>query len=114
MFDRPGTCRVTPSGSGRSGPCIRRRGAAGIGESGFYTGTAAPLTAADASPHRNATVVAIRAGGTRFFHSSSGIAARLAGVSIWVGRIALQRTPSGLPSAATDFANAITAALDAQ
>ena len=76
-----------------------------------HTGTAAPLTALDASSHRNAMIVAIFSGGTRFTHSLSGIAARLAGVSIIVGRTALQRTPSGLPSCATAFAKAITAAL---
>ena len=43
-------------------------------------------------------------GGTSLCHSASGIAARLAGVSISVGRIALQRTPSGRPSAATALA----------
>ena len=53
------------------------------------------------------------AGGTSLCHSDSGIAARLAGVSIWVGTITLQRTPSGLPSCATARAKAITAALDA-
>ncbi len=56
---------------------------------------------------------AICCGGTSLCHSDSGIASRLAGVSIWVGTIALQRTPSGRPSSATARANAITAAFDA-
>jgi hypothetical protein len=56
---------------------------------------------------------AIRSGGTSLKCSDSGIAARLAGVSIWVGTPALQRTPSGRPSSVTACAKAITAALDA-
>src|SRR4051812_46216443 len=69
--------------------------------------------AAESPPHRKATTLAIRSGGTSLWCSDAGIAARFAGVSIWVGTIAWQRTPSGLPSAATARAKAITAALDA-
>jgi hypothetical protein len=50
---------------------------------------------------------------THFSKSALGIEARLAGVSITLGRIALQRIPSFLYSAATACANAITAAFDA-
>ena len=45
-------------------------------------------------------------------HSLSGIASRLAFVSIVVGRITLQRIPCGAPSAATALAKAITAAFE--
>ena len=57
---------------------------------------------------------AISAGGVSFACCSGGIAARLAGVSIIDGSTALQRTPSAACSRATTWANAITAALDAQ
>ena len=48
-----------------------------------------------------AIALAIRSGGTSLTHRVSGIAARLAGVSIIVGRIALQRMPSSACSCAT-------------
>ena len=55
---------------------------------------------------------AISAGLTQRSRSASGIEARLPGVSITLGRIALQRMPSLLYSTASAVANAITAAFD--
>ena len=57
---------------------------------------------------------AISAGGVSVPCCSGGIAARFAGVSIICGSTALQRTPSSACSRATTWANAITAAFDAQ
>ena len=56
--------------------------------------------------------MAIRSGGTSL-SIESGLAARLAGVSISVGAMTLQRTPSAACSLATMRANASTAAFDA-
>src|SRR3954470_21475323 len=77
------------------------------------TGRTAPLSAAELSPHRNAMTPAMRSGGTSLWCSDAGIGARLAGVSIRLGTITLQRTPACAPSAATDWAKAMTAALEA-
>ena len=70
------------------------------------------MSAAESSLHRNRIVLAIRSGGTSL-SIESGLAARLAGVSIIVGAMTLQRTPSDACSLATTRANVSTAALDA-
>jgi hypothetical protein len=56
-------------------------------------GTRAPLTSLASSESRNDTTPAIDAGATQRDGSAAGIAARLAGVSIVLGRTALRRTP---------------------
>ena len=58
-----------------------------------YTGIAAPLVTAASSETRKRTTRAISAGWTHFEWSASGCAARLAGVSITLGRIAFARIP---------------------
>ena len=70
----------------------------------------APFNVAESSLHRKRTISATRSGGVIF---ASGLAARLAGVSIIVGAMTLQRTPSSACSLATARANAITAAFEA-
>src|ERR1700749_2322293 len=55
---------------------------------------------------------AISAGLTHFSKSALGIDSRLLGVSITLGRIALQRIPSFLYSAATALAKPMTAACE--
>src|SRR5689334_2303363 len=59
-----------------------------------YTGIAVPLVGAESSDSRWAMTPAISAGLTQRSWSAFGIEARLPGVSITLGRIALQRTPS--------------------
>ena len=54
----------------------------------------APLVAAESGETRNAIVAAIWSGVTQSAGSASGIDARLAGVSMIDGRIALVRMPS--------------------
>ena len=54
---------------------------------------------------------AICSGGTHFEKSASGVASRLAGVSMTLGSTALQRTPSFLYSVSRAWMNASTAAL---
>src|SRR5205085_138725 len=58
-----------------------------------YTGTAAPEIGPDSSETRNRTTFPIASGATHFDQSASGCAARFAGVSITLGRMALQRMP---------------------
>jgi hypothetical protein len=76
------------------------------------TGRAAPLVGRESSLSRKAITPAISAGLTHFAKSAFGIAVRLPGVSITLGRIELHRIPSFLYSTATAWANAITAAFD--
>src|SRR5947209_11873480 len=98
-----------------SSPATRAPGRSGGGRSAYarpYTGIAAPLVGAESSPSRNSITPAISAGLTQRSWSALGIAARLAGVSITLGRIVLQRIPSSLYSTATAFENASTAAFE--
>ena len=59
-------------------------------------GIRAPLIEAAASVHRKRIVAAMRSGGTHLRGSAFGIAARLAAVSITLGRITLAVTPAPL------------------
>src|SRR5690348_12347377 len=76
-----------------------------------YTGMCAPEVGAEAAEHRNAITSAIASGLTQRDTSACGLAARLAGVSMTLGRIALARTPSSRYSTASTSTNASTAAL---
>ena len=65
---------------------------------------AAPLVGAESSLHRNRITAATCSGGTHLEKSASGWSARLAGVSMTLGRTALQRTPAARYSTATAWA----------
>ena len=62
---------------------------------------AAPLVGAESSLHRNRITAATWSGGTHLEVSAPGWPARLAGVSMTLGKMALQRTPAARYSTAT-------------
>src|SRR5258708_39431740 len=92
--------------------CVTYDTRAGGGYALPYTGTSAPLVGAESSDRRKATTPAISAGLTQRSKSASGIAARLAAVSITLGRIALARIRSFRYSTSRALTNAITAAFE--
>src|SRR6202020_2344796 len=72
----------------------------------------APLVGAESSESRCAITPAIWPGLTQRSWSAFGISARLKGVSITLGRIALQRIPSSRYSTAAERANGSPAAFE--
>ena len=76
------------------------------------TGTSAPLTAEDSFDSRNTITRAIDSGRVHFDGSASGIARRLAAVSMVPGTTQLKRIPREAFSSASDLVSVTTAPFD--